>query len=66
MTERLHCLACQNVRSLERGRRVFCACERSSARRRGDTVVLIGPARIVDDGGPAEVEVIRPTVAVAM
>jgi hypothetical protein len=60
----LHCLACDDVRPIT-AERTFCACQRSSARRRGDAVVLIGPATVVDTEREA-LDVIRPDVAIVM
>ena len=66
MTHLLHCLACDDVRSLKLDR-TFCACGRSSARVRRDGILLIGPGRVVEAGRDhAAVPVVRPPVAIAM
>ena len=66
MTPRLHCLACDDVRSMTLDR-TFCACGRSSARARGGGIVLIGPARVIEAArDDMAVRVIRPAVAIAM
>jgi hypothetical protein len=62
----LHCIACRDLRNV-RITRTSCACGRSSARAIGDdTVILLGPGRIVDAAlEAADVRLIRPSVAVA-
>jgi hypothetical protein len=66
VTHLLHCLACDDVRSLTLDR-TFCACGRSSARVRRDSILLIGPARVVEAGRDwAAVPVVRPPVPIAM
>ncbi len=67
MTHLLHCLACDDQRTLPLDR-TFCACGRASARiRRDGSILLIGPGRVIEAGHdhPA-VPVIRPPVAIAM
>jgi hypothetical protein len=66
VTHLLHCLACDDVRSLTLDR-TFCACGRSSARVRRDGILLIGPGRVFEAGRDhAAVRVARPPVAIAM
>ena len=64
MTPLLHCLACDDVRSVPLDR-TFCACGRSSARPASGGIVLVGPGRVIDAGRdePA-VRVIRPAVTI--
>ena len=62
----MHCLACDDVRYVT-GDRAFCACGRSSARRVEDGIVLVGPGRIFEAGrDEADVQIVRPSVAVSM
>jgi len=62
----LHCVACDDIQYVTVGRRTFCRCERSSARRTGTLIVVAGPGRIVGPGGdgPADVEIEHRSVAV--
>jgi hypothetical protein len=64
VTHLLHCLACDDVRSVTLDR-TFCACGRSSARPRSGGIVLVGPGRVIEAGRdePA-VRVTRPAVAI--
>ena len=62
----MHCLACDDVRYVTRDR-AFCACGRSSARRVEDGVVLVGPGQVFEAGrAEANVQILRPSVAVSM
>lgn len=62
----LHCLACDDVQYLTTERRVFCRCERTSARRDRARIIVAGPGRIVAAGGAPvdDAEIVRPSVAV--
>jgi hypothetical protein len=64
VTHRLHCLVCDDVRSVTLDR-TFCACGRSSARPRSGGIVLVGPGRVFEAGRdePA-IRVTRPAVAI--
>jgi hypothetical protein len=62
----LHCLACGDIRYVA-PTRTLCGCQRSSARLDMDTIVLVGPGRVLDAGREdIDIEVIRPSVAIAM
>jgi hypothetical protein len=61
----LYCYACDDVRYVTSSR-AFCSCERSSARLQDGAIVLAGPGRIFEAGDDgADIEVVRPEVAVA-
>jgi len=64
VTHLLHCLACDDVRSVTLDR-TFCACGRSSARARSGGIVLVGPGRVIEAGrDETAVRITRPAVAI--
>jgi hypothetical protein len=62
----LHCVACDDIQYVTVERRSYCRCERTSARRSGNHVVVAGPGRIVGPGGegPADMDIEHRSVAV--
>jgi hypothetical protein len=62
----LHCVACDDVQYVTAGRRTFCRCERTSARREDNRIIVAGPGRIIGPGGdgPADTEIVHLSAAV--
>jgi hypothetical protein len=62
----VHCVACDDIQYVVAGNRTFCRCERTSARRDGDRIVVAGPGRIVGPGGVHidDTEIVHLSVAV--
>ena len=61
----LHCDVCGDVQYVTSGHRAYCRCERSSARLERGAVVVAGPGRVVlAGGGPVDISIVRPSVAV--